>query len=107
MRDYHFMDWAISQHLTLPNRLDQRIGLSHSPARPAVDGDSNMKKIILTLLPLCTLGGCANLNHTENGALIGGGVGAGTGALIGSATGHPGVGAAIGAGVGAVTGGLI
>lgn len=58
-------------------------------------------------LPLALACGCESLNHTENGALAGGGIGALTGAIIGGATGHAGGGAAIGAGVGALTGGLI
>ena len=59
------------------------------------------------VLPALLLCGCSSLNHTENGALAGGGVGALTGALIGGATGHAGAGAAIGAGVGALAGGAI
>jgi hypothetical protein len=51
--------------------------------------------------------GCSSLNHTENGALAGGAIGSGIGALAGHATGHTAGGALIGAGVGAVTGGLI
>jgi hypothetical protein len=47
------------------------------------------------------------MNNTESGALGGGVIGAGAGALIGAATGHAAAGAAIGAGAGAVTGGLI
>ncbi len=41
------------------------------------------------------------------GALLGGAIGAGTGAIIGSQTGHTGAGTAIGAGIGALTGALI
>ena len=51
--------------------------------------------------------GCNSMNNTEAGALGGGAIGAGAGALVGAATGHAAAGAAIGAGVGAVTGGLI
>jgi hypothetical protein len=51
--------------------------------------------------------GCSSMNNTEGGAAAGGLLGAGTGALIGQATGHTGAGALIGAGVGAVSGGLI
>jgi outer membrane lipoprotein SlyB len=58
-------------------------------------------------LPALLACGCSSLNHTENGALAGGAIGAGTGALIGKATGHTAGGAVIGAGVGALTGGLI
>jgi hypothetical protein len=59
------------------------------------------------LAPALVLCGCENLSHSENGALAGGAIGAGTGALIGHATGHTGAGALIGAGVGALSGGLI
>jgi uncharacterized protein YcfJ len=47
------------------------------------------------------------MSSTDKGILGGGAIGAGTGALIGSATGHTGAGAAIGTAVGAVSGGLI
>jgi hypothetical protein len=60
-----------------------------------------------TLLPVLLMSGCDSLSHTENGALAGGAIGAGTGALIGNMTGHAGGGALIGAGVGALSGGLI
>ena len=50
-------------------------------------------------------GGCAT--KTGTGALAGGGIGAGVGALVGSATGHTGAGAAIGGALGAGTGALI
>jgi hypothetical protein len=43
----------------------------------------------------------------EKGAVAGGAIGAGTGAIIGSQTGHAGAGALIGAGIGAVSGVLI
>lgn len=62
---------------------------------------------LVTALSLALACGCAGLSHTENGTLAGGAIGAGTGALIGQATGHTGAGALIGAGVGAVTGGLV
>jgi Glycine zipper len=60
-----------------------------------------------TVLPVLLMAGCDSLSHTENGALAGGAIGAGTGALIGNMTGHAGGGALIGAGVGALSGGLI
>jgi hypothetical protein len=47
------------------------------------------------------------MSNTEAGAGAGGLIGAGTGAVIGNATGHTGAGALIGAGVGALSGGLI
>jgi uncharacterized protein YcfJ len=62
-----------------------------------------------TSLLICSLvasvSGCAT--HTGTDALAGGALGAGTGALIGSATGHAGTGALIGAGVGAVGGAVV
>src|SRR5438270_10517261 len=68
----------------------------------------NAKKLIgCAVLPALVACGCSNLNHTENGALAGGGIGAATGALIGHATGHTAGGALIGAGAGALAGGLI
>ena len=47
------------------------------------------------------------LSTREKGALVGGGLGAATGAIIGAATGNPGAGAAIGGALGAVGGGLV
>ncbi len=58
-------------------------------------------------LPFALCCGCSSMSNTDQGILGGGAIGAGTGALIGNATGHTGAGALIGAGVGAVTGGLI
>ena len=43
-------------------------------------------------------------DHTEQGLLFGGLLGAGTGAVVGHALGNTGAGAAIGAGVGALSG---
>jgi hypothetical protein len=68
----------------------------------------NKKRVIsAALLPALLACGCSSLSHTENGALAGGAIGAGTGALIGNATGHTAGGALIGAGVGSLTGALI
>src|SRR2546423_989406 len=53
-----------------------------------------------------TLSGCAT-DHAGQGALFGGALGAGTGAIIGHAAGNTGAGAAIGAGVGALSGAAI
>jgi len=61
-------------------------------------------------LALFVLGACASgpLSNREKGALIGGGVGAGSGALIGeAAAGAPGAGAAIGGAAGAIGGALV
>jgi uncharacterized protein YcfJ len=58
-----------------------------------------------------TLGGCVNpdgsQDNTGTGLLAGGAIGAGTGALLGSVSGHAGQGALIGAALGTITGGLI
>ncbi len=52
--------------------------------------------------------GCRSPYHADRGALTGGLLGAGTGAILGEViSDKPGAGAAIGAGIGAVTGGLI
>lgn len=47
------------------------------------------------------------MDRTASGALIGGALGAGTGAIIGSHGGHAGSGAVIGGALGALTGGII
>ena len=60
--------------------------------------------IVFPTLLLC---GCSTMSNTDKGVLEGGAIGAGTGALIGSATGHAGAGAVIGGAVGAVSGGLV
>jgi hypothetical protein len=59
------------------------------------------------IVPVLFTCGCSSMSNTEQGVGLGGLIGAGTGAAIGSATGHTGAGALIGAGVGAVSGGLI
>lgn len=70
-----------------------------------------MKRIsgALALAGLLGLGGCANLDSTEQRVLTGSAIGAGTGALFGAVTGGlgTGVGAAIGAAVGAGAGYII
>lgn len=67
-----------------------------------------MKKAIIHSLAVAALlaCGCASMNNAETGALGGGALGAGVGALAGSATGHTGGGALIGGGIGALLGGL-
>lgn len=63
-------------------------------------------------LPAVVLGatllaaGC-NTSSTTDGALLGGALGAGLGAVVGNQSGHAGEGALIGAGAGALTGGVI
>jgi hypothetical protein len=67
-----------------------------------------MRKAIIaaTLGAAMLLAGCsgAPLTTREKGTLFGGAVGAGSGAIIGSAVGAPGAGAAIGGVLGAGTG---
>lgn len=66
------------------------------------------KQIVIVLAVALAVAGCATpLTTREKGALTGGAIGAGAGAVIGSTTGHAGTGALIGAGVGAVSGALI
>src|SRR5437879_5136444 len=63
-------------------------------------------RCLFALAPLVCLNGCQSMSNTDKGVLAGGGIGAGTGALIGSATHHTGAGALIGGAVGALAGGL-
>ncbi len=66
-------------------------------------------KITIALAAALLLSSCYGqpLSTREKGTLGGGVLGAGTGAIIGSAVGHPGAGAAIGGALGAGTGMLI
>lgn len=59
--------------------------------------------LCLGLLPM----GCSSMNHTEAGAANGIGIGAITGAIIGSHSGNGGAGALIGAATGGLAGSLI
>ena len=63
------------------------------------------------ILGFCALAALVLLSsgcdRTTGGAVAGGAIGAGTGAIIGSQSGHAGTGALIGAGIGAVSGGII
>jgi hypothetical protein len=67
----------------------------------------NLRLLGAAVVPMLALSGCSSMSNTDKGVLGGGAIGAGTGAIIGNATGHAGTGALIGAGVGALTGGLI
>ncbi len=60
---------------------------------------------IVVLTAALLLAGCAT--KAENGALIGGGVGAGAGAIVGHQLGSTAGGAAIGGAVGAASGAVI
>lgn len=65
--------------------------------------------IILALALALLTCGCSGqpLSTREKGTLGGGVLGAGTGAIIGAAVGHPGAGAAIGGGLGALGGAAV
>jgi osmotically inducible lipoprotein OsmB len=66
--------------------------------------------VVITLwVMIVALAGCSGepLSTREEGTLGGGAIGAGTGAIIGSAVGAPGAGAAIGGALGAGTGMLV
>jgi hypothetical protein len=60
---------------------------------------------VLTGLLVAT--GCSSMTATDKGALGGGAIGAGTGAIVGHALGSTAAGAVIGGAVGALSGGLI
>jgi uncharacterized protein YcfJ len=62
--------------------------------------------LVLAVVTGLAVAGCSGqpLSTREKGTLGGGALGAGTGAIIGAAVGHPGMGAAIGGGMGAVGG---
>ncbi len=63
--------------------------------------------VVAVLLYGCESMGTAAQSKTNQGAVLGGLLGAGTGAIIGNQTGHAGAGTAIGAGLGALGGGLV
>jgi uncharacterized protein YcfJ len=67
-----------------------------------------MKRFIGIVSLAALVGGCAApLTTREKGALAGGALGAGAGAIIGNQVGHQGKGALIGGAIGALGGGLI
>ena len=63
--------------------------------------------IVTVALVGCESMGTAAQSKTNQGAVLGGLLGAGTGAIIGNQTDHPGAGTAIGAGLGALGGALV
>lgn len=65
------------------------------------------RTMALAALSLTLVSGCAQMNTTQKGALGGGMLGAGAGALIGRQSGHTAGGAAIGGALGALSGGAI
>ena len=62
--------------------------------------------VLVTLILVFILSGCAEMNKTQKGAAIGTGVGAATGAALGAAIGGSTASTLIGAGAGALAGGL-
>lgn len=62
---------------------------------------------VAAMLAGCETMGTAAQSKTTQGAVLGGLLGAGTGAIIGNQSDHAGAGTAIGAGLGALGGGLI
>ena len=65
------------------------------------------KMIIPTLVTGAALAAGCNTTPTQDGALLGGALGAGLGAIVGNQSGHAGEGALIGAGAGALTGAIV
>ena len=59
------------------------------------------------LVPLVLACGCSSMSHADRGALGGGALGAGTGAVVGHALGNTGAGAVLGGAVGAISGAVI
>jgi surface antigen len=78
--------------------------IAHVPQAVGLWGRRLLGVALLSSTALC---GCAGMSNTDQGLLGGGAIGAGTGAAIGSLTGHTGAGAAVGGLTGAVAGGLI
>jgi hypothetical protein len=66
---------------------------------------SQIGAAMLAILGILLMGGCSN--NAKTGALIGSGVGAATGAVIGNQSDETGAGAAIGTAVGAGTGYIV
>lgn len=63
------------------------------------------KIIVISVLSIFTLGGCASMTETQKGTAKGAGIGAGVGAVVGAVTGGT-KGAVIGAAVGGAAGGV-
>lgn len=93
-----------------PSRLDsrkKRPQKGHYMLRCSKGKTSSLIKFLAFLAIAAVGSGCASPYYSDRGALLGGLLGAGTGALVGNALGHTGAGAVIGAGVGAITGAAI
>ena len=64
-----------------------------------------VKMLVVIIVLVGLIGGCANMTHQQQRTLSGGAIGAGAGAALGAVTGHSIIGgAAIGAAAGAVGG---
>lgn len=67
-----------------------------------------MKVLVkLSILIVAVIAAGCNTTPTQDGAILGGALGAGAGAIIGHQSGHQGEGALIGAGLGAITGAIV
>ena len=66
----------------------------------------SINTLLIVLVLIVTLGGCAGMTDTQQRTVTGSLLGAGAGGIIGAIAGNAGMGAAIGAGVGA-TGGFL
>jgi len=66
----------------------------------------SINSLLIVLVFIVTLGGCAGMTDTQQRTVTGSLIGAGAGGIIGAIAGNAGMGAAIGAGVGA-TGGFL
>lgn len=67
----------------------------------------NVKNPVLALIAAIMISGCASMNKSQKGAVIGTAAGAGVGTVIGKASGNTALGAIIGAAVGGTTGAVI
>lgn len=68
---------------------------------------TQLPKLMRIALVISGLTGCQTATHTQKAALVGGGLGALTGAIIGHQTGNAEGGALVGTAIGGLTGGLI
>lgn len=66
-----------------------------------------MRKVTFFLAAAMILSGCASMNKTQKGAVIGTAAGAGVGTVIGKVSGNTALGAVLGAAVGGTTGAII
>ncbi len=67
----------------------------------------SLKIPVLALIAAIMLSGCASMNKTQKGAVIGTAAGAGVGTVVGKVSGNTALGAIIGAAVGGTTGAII